>query len=129
VNDWDCPALTVADEGVIETDVRLVAEVPMYAARTFPLVVPVFLITTLMDPVVHEMFSCLRNTPACCACEPVNVMTHAYVTMTAATAMTINRSVARMGEIPFLDPNIFLKTNSPLLPNLLAMMIFNKYED
>jgi len=114
VNACDDPALTVAEEGDIETDVRFVDEVPMYAAITFPLVVPVFLITTLIDPVAQDMFSCFRNTPACCVCEPVKVMTQAYVTMTAATAMTINRSVARMGEIPFFDPNIFFKTNSPL---------------
>jgi hypothetical protein len=30
--------------------------------------------------------------------------------MTAATAMTINRSVARIGEIPFLDFNILFKS-------------------
>ena len=48
--------------------------------------------------------------------------------MTAATAMTINRSVARIGEIPFFDLNIFFKTNPPLQLDLLAKTIFNKYE-
>jgi hypothetical protein len=32
--------------------------------------------------------------------DPVNVIIHAYVTMTAATAMTIKSNVARIGEIP-----------------------------
>jgi len=30
--------------------------------------------------------------------------------MTAATAMTINRRVARIGEIPFFDLNILFKS-------------------
>ncbi len=48
--------------------------------------------------------------------------------MTAATAITINRSVARIGEIPFFDLNILFKTNPPLQLDLLANTIFNKYE-
>jgi hypothetical protein len=32
----------------------------------------------------------------------MNVVTHAYVTMIADTAITINSSVARIGEIPLL---------------------------
>jgi len=111
VNVCDDPALTVADEGDTVADVRFVAEVPIYAPIIFPLVVPVFLITTLMVVLVgHDTFSLTNKTPACCVCVPVNVMTQAYVTMTAATAITINRSVARIGEIPFFDPNIFFKS-------------------
>jgi len=45
----------------------------------------------------------------------VNVMTHAYVTITAATAMTIKSSVASIGEIPFFDRDS-------------EFTIFNKYE-
>jgi ABC-type tungstate transport system substrate-binding protein len=110
VNVADDPALTVPDEGDIVTDVRFVDDVPIYAVITLPLVVPVFLMTTAIDPDDQDMFSLVRNTPACCVCVPVNVITHAYVTMTAATAITINRSVARIGEIPFFDFNILFKT-------------------
>jgi len=50
--------------------------------------------------------------------------------MTAATAITISNRVARIGEIPFLDLNIFLKSGFHLYcQNLLPTMIFNKYED
>jgi len=113
-------ALMVAEEvpGVGDTvmvKLRFVEEVPKYTPVIFALLVPVFLMTTLIVLLVgHDTFSSTNNTPACCVWVPVNVMTQAYVTMTAATAMTINRSVARIGEIPFLDVNIFLKTNSPL---------------
>jgi len=55
------------------------------------------------------MFSCTRTVPAVDVVEVVKVMTQAYVTTTAATAMTISNSVARIGEIPFFDLNILFK--------------------
>ena len=58
------------------------------------------------------MFSTLR-TVTCSVVVLVKVMTQAYVMMIAATAMTINRSVARIGDIPFLD-FILNKAVSPL---------------
>ena len=59
------------------------------------------------------MFSTLR-TVTCSVVVVVKVMTQAYVMIIAATAMTINRSVARIGDIPFLDFSILNKAVSPL---------------
>jgi len=57
---------------------RFVDEVPIYAAVIFALLVPVFLMTTLMlEPVGQDTFSTFSSTPACCVCVPVKVMTHA----------------------------------------------------
>jgi hypothetical protein len=39
------------------------------------------------------------------------------VTITAATAMTIKRRVARVGEIPLFDFHIFFISTSPMLRN------------
>jgi len=49
--------------------------------------------------------------------------------MDAATAMTIIRSVVRIGEIPFLDFNILFKRDFTSTAKASAVMIFNKYED
>jgi hypothetical protein len=117
VNVCDDPALTVTPldrlgDTLLMVRLRFVDEVPKYAAVIFPLLVPVFLMVTFMVVLVgHDTFSLIIITPACCVCVPVKVMTQAYVTMTAATAMTINRSVARIGEIPFLDFNILFKSD------------------
>lgn len=74
----DDSALTVSEEGFIVADARFVAEVPTYAPVIFPLLVPVFLITTLMVVLEgQDTFSLTSITPACCVCVDVNVMTQA----------------------------------------------------
>ncbi len=113
VNVIEDPALTLAEvpPGVGEADIlrlRFTEEVPMYTATILALLVPTFLMTTLMvDVLGHETFSFTSNTPVCCVFDPVKVISQAYVTITAATAMNISRSVARIGEILFSDSNVF----------------------
>lgn len=48
--------------------------------------------------------------------------------MTAPTAITINRSVARIGVIPFLDVNFLTKAIPPFDKEVLEATIFNMYE-
>lgn len=63
----------------------------------------------------QDTLSLSRKTPACPVVLPVKVMTQAYVTTIAATAITIKSSVARIGDIPLFDFNIFCKLISPNL--------------
>jgi hypothetical protein len=56
-------------------------------------------------------------------------MIHAYVTTIAATAMTINSSVASIGEIPFFDARVlFVKLISPVVISRFRDFLFNLYE-
>lgn len=48
--------------------------------------------------------------------------------MAAATAMAINRSVARIGDIPFLEVNFLIKAFSPFNNGLVDATVFNLYE-
>ena len=55
----------------------------------------------------QDTASLLRSTPACPVVAAMYVITHAYVTTMAATAMTINSNVASIGDMAFLDLNMF----------------------
>lgn len=48
--------------------------------------------------------------------------------MAAATAMAINRSVARIGDIPFLEVNFLIKAFSSFNEPLVETAVFNSYE-
>ncbi len=48
--------------------------------------------------------------------------------MAAATAMAINRSVARIGDIPFLEVNFLIKAFSSFNKGLVETAVFNLYE-
>jgi len=48
----------------------------------------------------------------------MKVVTQAKVMTTAATTMAINRSVARMGETPFLEVNLLIKAVSSFIIGL-----------
>ena len=48
--------------------------------------------------------------------------------MAAATAMAINRSVARIGDIPFLEANFLIKAFSSFNKGLVEADVFNLYE-
>jgi len=48
--------------------------------------------------------------------------------MAAATAMAINRSVARIGDIPFLEVNFLIKAFSSFNKELVETDVFNLYE-
>lgn len=48
--------------------------------------------------------------------------------MAAATAMAINRSVARIGDIPFLEVNFLIKAFSSFDKGLAETDVFNLYE-
>jgi hypothetical protein len=48
--------------------------------------------------------------------------------MAAATAMAINRSVARIGDIPFLEVNFLIKAFSSFDKGLVETDVFNLYE-
>jgi len=48
-------------------------------------------------------FSIFIITPACSPALCMYIIIHAYVTTMAATAITISRRVARIGDIPRLD--------------------------
>ena len=48
--------------------------------------------------------------------------------MAAATAMAINRSVARIGDIPFLEVNFLIKAFSSFNVPLVETTVFNSYE-
>jgi hypothetical protein len=51
-------------------------------------------------------------------------MTQAYVTTIAATAITISRSVASIGDIAFLDMGVFLViSSSPLVYEIQRFLI------
>jgi predicted Kef-type K+ transport protein len=54
------------------------------------------------------MFSGNSLTPACGVTPLMYVIIHAYVTTMAATAMTISKSVASIGDIAFLVLNSFI---------------------
>ena len=78
------PALMVAEEppGVGDTAaivrLRFADEVPKYTPVIFALLIPVFLMVTLMvEAVGQDTFSWASITPACCVCVPVNVITQA----------------------------------------------------
>ena len=72
------PALIVAEAGDIALLVRFADEVPKYTPVIFALLIPVFLMVTLMvEAVGQDTFSWASITPACCVCVPVNVITQA----------------------------------------------------
>jgi len=48
--------------------------------------------------------------------------------MAAATAMAINRSVARIGDIPFLEVNFLINAFSSFNKPLVETAVFNSYE-
>jgi len=48
--------------------------------------------------------------------------------MAAATAMATNRSVARIGDIPFLEVNFLIKAFSSFNVPLVETTVFNSYE-
>jgi len=48
--------------------------------------------------------------------------------MAAATAMAINRSVARIGDIPFLEVNFLINAFSSFNEPLVETAVFNSYE-
>lgn len=48
--------------------------------------------------------------------------------MAAATAMAINRSVARIGDIPFLEVNFLINASSSFNEPLVKTAVFNLYE-
>jgi ligand-binding SRPBCC domain-containing protein len=60
-------------------------------------------------PVFHrQKVSFLSITPAWVVVLVMYVITQAYVTTMAATAITINSNVASIGDMAFLDFNVFL---------------------
>ena len=122
--------LTVCVVGLYVTavcGVRLVDEVPKYTVRIFASSVPEFIIsTTIFDELLQFILETVRNCPIFPVWLEVNVITQAYVTMIAATAITINKRVASIGEIPFFDLSILVKFSQLALPFL--HFVFNKYE-
>jgi hypothetical protein len=48
--------------------------------------------------------------------------------MAAATAMAINRSVARIGDIPFLEVNFLIKAFPSFNKPVVETTVFNLYE-
>jgi hypothetical protein len=54
------------------------------------------------------MFSATSSSPARVIVVLMYVITQAYVTTMAATAITINSNVASIGDMAFLDFNMFL---------------------
>jgi hypothetical protein len=54
------------------------------------------------------MFSTTNSSPARRVVPAMYVITQAYVTTMAATAITINSNVASIGDMAFLDFNMFL---------------------
>lgn len=110
--------LTIFVVGLYETEacgVRLAADVPMYTVRIFASSVPEFIMsTTIFDEFDQSTLAIVRNCPDFPVWLDVKVITQAYVTIMAATAITINKSVARIGDIPFFDLSILAMFFQPL---------------
>jgi len=76
----------------------------------------------------QDTLSLLRITPAPPVVPPKNVMTQAYVITIAETAMTMRRSVARIGEIAFLEWDILLGKCASTSSLDFELNLFNLYE-
>jgi hypothetical protein len=89
--------------------IRFVEDVPSYMATTFEFDVPV-LLNVMVTLVLswNLMFSDTSSSPARVVVVLMYVITQAYVTTMAATAITINSNVASIGDMAFLDFNMFL---------------------
>jgi len=106
----DDPAEIVVGRGglTVVSFVRLVEDVPSYIATIFEFDVPV-LLNVMVTLVLswNLMFSTTSSSPARLVVLLIYVIIHAYVTTIAATAITINSSVASIGDIAFLVFNMF----------------------